>query len=50
MVNNSINRLIEHRTFGSGWSMYPKDYPHFKTYPQYTLSYDSSFIGGERDE
>jgi hypothetical protein len=44
MVTYCIERLIGHRTFGSGWKVYDRDYPHFKTYDSYALVFDSSHI------
>ena len=44
MVTHSLNRLIRHRCFGSGWKLYPRDYPHFIVEDNYTIVYDSTHV------
>ena len=44
MVTHSLNRLFDHRVFGSGWVLYPRDYPHFVVEDNYTTIYDSTHV------
>jgi len=46
MVSSSLNRLINTKTFGSGWPIFKMDYPHLKIMPaEYIVFYDTSHIG-----
>lgn len=44
MITHSLNRLIGHKTFGSGWKLYTRDYPHFIVEDNYTVVYDSTHV------
>lgn len=44
MIAHSIGRLVGHRTFGSGWKLYQRDYPHFITEDHYSIVYDSTHV------
>ena len=44
MIKHSLNRLKEEAVFGSGWSLWPKDYPHFMVADNFTVVYDSTHI------
>lgn len=44
MVKHSLNRLLGHKTFGSGWELFPRDYPHFIVENNYTVVYDSTHV------
>jgi hypothetical protein len=44
MISHSLNRLHDHRVFGSGWKLYPRDYPHFIVEDNYTIVYDSTHV------
>jgi hypothetical protein len=44
MVSHSLNRLLGHRTFGSGWKLYQRDYPHFMAEDHFAVVYDSTHV------
>ena len=44
MVTHSLNRLVEEKVFGSGWPLFPKDYPHFIVEENMTIVYDSTHV------
>lgn len=44
MVMHSLNRLRNTEVLGSGWPIYPKDYPHFMVEENYTVIYDSTHV------
>ena len=47
MIKHSLNRLKEGHVFGSGWNLWPKDYPHFMVADNFTVVYDSTHITPE---
>ena len=44
MIMHSMNRLKGSEVFGSGWPIYPKDYPHFIVEQDYAIIYDSTHV------
>lgn len=49
MVKDSLKLIKNIRVFGSGWPLSPpRDYPNFRTETNYTLVYDSTFIGSTK--
>lgn len=44
MITHSLNRLLGHKTFGSGWKLYERDYPNFMVEDYYTVVYDSTHV------
>jgi hypothetical protein len=44
MLNHCLNRLRNETTFGSGWKVFPRDYPHILIFDDYFAVYDSSHI------
>ncbi len=47
MLLNSLNKLLNTKTFGSGWPIFKMDLPEFKVMAQgYLVFYDKSHVGG----
>lgn len=44
MIAHSLNRILHHHVFGSGWKLYTRDYPHFIAEDNYTIVYDSTHV------
>ena len=47
MLKHSLNRLKDGKTFGSGWKIYPRDYPHVLLLDDYVVIYDSSHVASD---
>ena len=40
MIKSSLDKLIGEKLFGSGWKIYPMDYPHVRVFDDYIAIYD----------
>lgn len=44
MIQHSLNRIKNDTVLGSGWPLYPRDYPHIIVADDYVIIYDSTHI------
>ena len=44
MIEESLKRLKEGDVIGSGWKIYPRDYPHVLVFDDYLAIYDSTHV------